>query len=199
MTNPTTSTALFVYLGRTYLLLVIIIRSRGAAPAPSRSPAPHTRPMGMMRYHYSIVGLCSYLAILLFTTTTTTTVQAFAPSSSSKNDGVLGTATYSPRTSLSTSTTANCRSRRLAMTPMHDIVDTTGNYYDMLGTSATSSSMITSEGVATLDPTSVLSDILGGLLGSYAILAVPIIAGLSVVAIIALVIVNYANPADEDD
>jgi len=85
------------------------------------------------------------------------------------------------------------------MTPMHDIVDTTGNYYDMLGTSATSSSMITSEGVATLDPTSVLSDILGGLLGSYAILAVPIIAGLSVVAIIALVIVNYANPADEDD
>ena len=59
--------------------------------------------------------------------------------------------------------------------------------------------MITSEGVATLDPTSVLSDILGGLLGSYAILAVPIIAGLSVVAIIALVIVNYANPADEDD
>ena len=59
--------------------------------------------------------------------------------------------------------------------------------------------MITSEGVAALDPTSVLSDILGGLLGSYAILAVPIIAGLSVVAIIALVIVNYANPADEDD
>jgi hypothetical protein len=85
------------------------------------------------------------------------------------------------------------------MTTMHDIVDTTSNYYDMLSTSATSSSMTTSEGVATLDPTSVLSDILGGLLGSYAILAVPIIAGLSVVAIIALVIVNYANPADEDD
>lgn len=85
------------------------------------------------------------------------------------------------------------------MTPMNDIVDTTGNYYDMLSTSATSSSMITSEGVAALDPTSVLSDILGVLLGSYAILAVPIIAGLGVVAIIALVIVNYANPADEDD
>ena len=130
----------------------------------------------MMKNHYS---LFSYLASLLFTTTTTTTVQAFAPTSS-KNVGVLGTATYSPRTSLSTSTTSNCRSIRLAMTPTNDIVDTTGNYYDILSTSATSSSMITSEGVAALDPTSVLSDILGGLLGSYAILAVPIIAGLSV-------------------
>jgi hypothetical protein len=59
--------------------------------------------------------------------------------------------------------------------------------------------VLSSEGVATIDPTSVLSDILGGLLGSYAILAVPIIAGLSVVAIIAFVIVSYANPADEDD
>ncbi len=53
--------------------------------------------------------------------------------------------------------------------------------------------------MATLDPTSVLSDALGGLLGSYAILAVPVIAGLSVVALIAFLIVSYANPADEDD
>jgi hypothetical protein len=40
---------------------------------------------------------------------------------------------------------------------------------------------------------------LGGLLGSYAILAVPVIAGLTVVATIAFLIVSYANPADEDD
>ena len=93
------------------------------------------------------------------------------------------------------------------MSPIHDImVDTTtttssSSVVLVATTSSSSSSMIrlSSEGVATIDPTSVLSDILGGLLGSYAILAVPIIAGLSVVAIIAFVIVTYANPADEDD
>ncbi len=52
--------------------------------------------------------------------------------------------------------------------------------------------------VATLDPTTFLSDALGGLLGSYAILAVPIVAAMSVVAVIAYLIVSYANPADED-
>jgi len=66
-------------------------------------------------------------------------------------------------------------------------------------TSSTSSSTSALLSVATLDPTSVLSDALGGLLGSYAILAVPVIAGLSVVALIAFLIVSYANPADEDD
>jgi hypothetical protein len=44
----------------------------------------------------------------------------------------------------------------------------------------------------------MLSDLLGGLLGSYAILAVPIIAALTIVALIAALIVGYANPADED-
>ena len=53
--------------------------------------------------------------------------------------------------------------------------------------------------LSTLDPTTFLSDALGGLLGSYAILAVPIIAALSIVAVIAWLIVGYANPADEDD
>lgn len=53
--------------------------------------------------------------------------------------------------------------------------------------------------VSTLDPSTFLSDLLGGLLGSYAILAVPIVAALAVVGIIAFAIVSYANPADEDD
>ena len=53
--------------------------------------------------------------------------------------------------------------------------------------------------VATLDPTTMLSDTLGGLLGSSLILAVPIIAALAIVGIIAFAIVSYANPADEDD
>jgi len=45
----------------------------------------------------------------------------------------------------------------------------------------------------------MLSDTLGGLLGSYAILAVPIIAALAIVGVIAFGIISYANPADEDD
>ena len=53
--------------------------------------------------------------------------------------------------------------------------------------------------VSTLDPSTFLSDVLGGLLGSYAILAVPIVAALTVAGIIAFAIVSYANPADEDD
>ena len=50
----------------------------------------------------------------------------------------------------------------------------------------------------TLDPTTVLSDALGGLLGSSAILLVPIVAALSVAGLIAFLIVSYANPEDED-
>ncbi|KAL7435349.1 hypothetical protein ACHAXH_005044 [Discostella pseudostelligera] len=61
---------------------------------------------------------------------------------------------------------------------------------------ASSSDMLVS--LATLDPTTLLSDVLGGLLGSSAILAVPIIAALTIVAVIAALIVGYANPADED-
>eukprot|EP00578_Thalassiosira_sp_NH16_P022277 CAMPEP_0181084522 /NCGR_PEP_ID=MMETSP1071-20121207/4740_1 /TAXON_ID=35127 /ORGANISM="Thalassiosira sp., Strain NH16" /LENGTH=123 /DNA_ID=CAMNT_0023166261 /DNA_START=142 /DNA_END=513 /DNA_ORIENTATION=- len=53
--------------------------------------------------------------------------------------------------------------------------------------------------LATLDPTTILSDVLGGLLGSSAILAVPIIAALGIAGLIAFLIVSYANPADEDD
>ena len=53
--------------------------------------------------------------------------------------------------------------------------------------------------VSTLDPSTFLSDLLGGLLGSYAILAVPIVAALAVAGVIAFAIVSYANPADEDD
>jgi hypothetical protein len=52
---------------------------------------------------------------------------------------------------------------------------------------------------ATLDPTTVLSDILGGLLGSPAILLVPIGAALAVASLIAFFIVSYANPEVEDD
>ena len=52
---------------------------------------------------------------------------------------------------------------------------------------------------ATLDPTTVLSDIFSGVLGTPLILAVPIVAALSVASLIAWFIVSYANPEVEDD
>ena len=51
----------------------------------------------------------------------------------------------------------------------------------------------------TLDPTAFLSDVLGGLVGGPAILAVPIIAALGVASLIAFFIISYANPEVEDD
>lgn len=52
---------------------------------------------------------------------------------------------------------------------------------------------------ATVDPATALSTVLGGLLGSPAILAVPIVAAVSVASLIAFFIVSYANPADPDE
>ena len=52
---------------------------------------------------------------------------------------------------------------------------------------------------ATLDPTTVLSDIFSGILGTPLILAVPIVAALSVATLIAWFIVSYANPEVDDD
>ena len=52
---------------------------------------------------------------------------------------------------------------------------------------------------ATVDPTSFLSSVLGGLLGSPAILLIPILAAVSVASVVAWFIVWSANPADEDD
>eukprot|EP00980_Cylindrotheca_fusiformis_P013902 scaffold3618_cov129-Cylindrotheca_fusiformis.AAC.2 len=51
----------------------------------------------------------------------------------------------------------------------------------------------------TLDPTTFLSDLFAGLLGTPAILAVPIVAALGVASLIAFLIVSYANPQVEDD
>ena len=52
---------------------------------------------------------------------------------------------------------------------------------------------------ATLDPTSVLSDVLGVFIGTPVILLVPILAALGVAALLAYGIVAYANPEVEDD
>lgn len=52
---------------------------------------------------------------------------------------------------------------------------------------------------STLDPTTILSDIFAGLIGTPAILAVPIVAALAVASLIAFIIVSYASPEVEDD
>ena len=49
-----------------------------------------------------------------------------------------------------------------------------------------------------VDPTAFLSDLLGGLLGTPAILAIPIVAALLVASAIAFFIVSYANPAEDE-
>ena len=105
---------------------------------------------------------------------------AFAPTHSRATSKLL-TSTRSP----STYTAGHCP-QQLMMAPSEII----------LTSSIESSSNIQS--VATLDPTTVLSDTLGGVLGSSLILAVPIVAALLVAGLIAFFIVNYANPADED-
>jgi hypothetical protein len=60
-----------------------------------------------------------------------------------------------------------------------------------------SSSMVLSAG--TLDPTTLLADIFGFLIGTPIILLVPILAALAVAGILVGGIVMYANPEIEDD
>ena len=52
---------------------------------------------------------------------------------------------------------------------------------------------------ATVDPTTALSQVLAGVLNTPLILAVPILAAVSVASVVAWLIVSYANPADPDE
>ena len=53
--------------------------------------------------------------------------------------------------------------------------------------------------VDTVDPTNFLTDVLGGVLGTPLILAIPIVAALGVAGLVVFLIVSYANPAEDDD
>jgi hypothetical protein len=53
--------------------------------------------------------------------------------------------------------------------------------------------------VTTVDPTTFLTDLLGSFINSPAILAIPIVAALSVASLIAFLIQAYATPQVEDD
>ena len=87
-------------------------------------------------------------------------------------------------------------SSSIQLSPITTTVESTTQFFDTTSSSSSSTELLS---VATLDPTTVLSDALGGLLGSSLILAVPIVAALSVAGLIAFFIVSYANPEDEDD
>jgi hypothetical protein len=52
--------------------------------------------------------------------------------------------------------------------------------------------------VATVDPATALSNVLGDLVLSPAVLAVPILAAMSVAAVVVGFIIGYSNPEDED-
>ena len=64
---------------------------------------------------------------------------------------------------------------------------------------SSSSSLHLSAAVATVDPTTFLQDLLGGVLGTPLILAIPIVAALGVASLIAFLIVAYATPAESED
>ena len=50
----------------------------------------------------------------------------------------------------------------------------------------------------TIDPTTALSDILGGAINSPVVLLFPVVVALSLASIVAWLLVGYANPADPD-
>ncbi|KAL7465626.1 hypothetical protein ACHAXS_005932 [Conticribra weissflogii] len=132
-----------------------------------------------MKQHNSLSTIILALFALL------TSALAFAPSS---------TISTSFRTPLSSSSRVASFPSQIKALPDAIAIDA----FSSASSSSSSSYPGNLISVATLDPTTFLSDALGGLLGSYAILAVPIVAALSVVAVIAYLIVSYANPADED-
>jgi len=65
--------------------------------------------------------------------------------------------------------------------------------------SVSSSVPTTTVAAGTVDPTTFFSGVLGGIIGTPIILAVPILAAISVAGVIAWFIISYANPADPDD
>ena len=76
----------------------------------------------------------------------------------------------------------------------------TGAAADLFSLASSSSAPSTvTVSAATVDPTSLLSSVLGGLLGSPAILLVPILAAAAVATAVAAFIVWSATPADEDE
>jgi hypothetical protein len=75
---------------------------------------------------------------------------------------------------------------------------TSSLHANLLGFEGTASSS-TNLAATTLDPTTFLSDLLGGFINSNLILLVPIVAALALASLVAFAIVSYANPAEPDE
>ena len=93
-------------------------------------------------------------------------------------------------------------------TPMHPTTasTSTAQFYSSIDsllldatTTTTTASSTNTIAALTLDPTTVLSDVLGALLGTPAILLVPVVAALGLASLIAFFIVSYANPEVDND
>jgi hypothetical protein len=65
--------------------------------------------------------------------------------------------------------------------------------------SSSVSSPLLLSSAATLDPTTFLTKIVGGVLGTPLILAVPIVAALSIAGLMAFLIISYASPEVDED
>jgi hypothetical protein len=66
--------------------------------------------------------------------------------------------------------------------------------------SSSSSSSSMSLGAVTVDPTTFLNDLFAGVAGTpELLLAVPILAALSLVSVLVYALVSYASPAEPDD
>ena len=114
---------------------------------------------------------------------------------------LLSCEAFSP-TLTSRATTISPRSTTTRITEMNMLpaVSSSDILFDSipsLSSSMSSSSLELSAG--TLDPTTLLADIFGFLIGTPIILAVPILAALAVAGILVGGIVMYANPEIEDD
>ena len=81
----------------------------------------------------------------------------------------------------------------------HGALPTTGAAADIFSLASSSAPSTVTVSAATVDPTSLLSSVLGGLLGSPAILLIPVLAAVAVATVVAAFIVWSANPADEDE
>jgi hypothetical protein len=66
-------------------------------------------------------------------------------------------------------------------------------------TAASSTTLLAAADAATLDPTTFLTNILSGVLNTPLILAVPIVAALSVAGLMAFLIISYASPEVDED
>lgn len=91
---------------------------------------------------------------------------------------------------------------RMASSSAHNMMPATANMDSLDSLTAQLSPVYSSSmdlSAATLDPTTVLSDVLGVFIGTPIILLVPILAALGVAGLLAYGIVAYANPEVEDD